>query len=377
MTNTRRLLGPVMAMLGLVIAYVVLARAAVTSMGMLSFGRVWPYFINYQDFGFLRRSLFGTVFYPSRYLVAEYGLYPVAYGFSVALLAVATLISYFYVRSLSERGWTPSVHWLPLYLSPAFLMHFAYSTGDTDIVLAILLFVGLLVRRSMVLVALLCVVAVLTHEIFVLAYLPALLGVIYLEGNRDAPFAMPMPLLAGVGFAAIAFLATEAFGLWPLGRAAYEARLAIISPELLTRSGYWEVMNDTRQAIEYTHPQIVQFINWIYMALPILYVVTVTAVFYPRALTAWRRLVFVGVSLAPLVLIYFGTDAYRWISFAGLGALVVGLSVGSPARGSLIGRQPLLGLALVLPWALLGPLGNACCERPYPALQFVGEALQR
>jgi hypothetical protein len=319
--------------------------------------------------------------YPLQWVVKQFGLYPVTYAVVAVLIAGTAVVAYLLLRSLKDQDWPPAVLYLPLFWSPAFLMHFAYDTGSTDIVLVLLTLLALLVRKNPAQVALVCAGALLVHEIYVIALLPALLGTMYIENtNRYHWWSLPTSAISCIAVCIAGFLCVQIFGRWTGTEAGYFDELTAISPELsLPRpegNGWFEVTSNVNDNLEYTKQLLSVPENWIYITLPALYIVTAVIIFFPRGADVGRKAVFLGAAFAPFTLILFGGDVYRWISFAGVGVLIMGLAVGGRGRyRSVIYNRPGVGLAVLLPWALLGPFGAAEWPSPFPALHFLLEKL--
>jgi len=127
------------------IAYLVLNRWLVTDLGLLSYGRVWQFYVSYADFGFIRRALMGTV-------LTESGINSLVkneYHFALAIRHVAIAILAILIASFCIKK---KIH-DPLFLSsiafsPALIIHSGYNTGTLDVFLIILAAANILFVRN-------------------------------------------------------------------------------------------------------------------------------------------------------------------------------------------------------------------------------------
>ena len=100
-------------------SFVVLNRWALTDIGLLSFSRVWQFYVSYEDFGFVRRALVGTVFSVTglnSILQNEYHFALLAQHVAIFALAMI-LLSYVVKRGINDLPFIAT-----LALSPALII---------------------------------------------------------------------------------------------------------------------------------------------------------------------------------------------------------------------------------------------------------------
>lgn len=129
-----------------VFSLAVLNRWIATPLGLLSYGRIWQNHVSYLDIGFARRSLWGSLLsitslnqFPANEYVNALLIH------SISLFILASLMAYYMAVNVKMLTTT---HAFVVFLSPAFVLHLAYSTGSVDYVLALLLFISCLYVRS-------------------------------------------------------------------------------------------------------------------------------------------------------------------------------------------------------------------------------------
>jgi hypothetical protein len=127
------------------------------------------YYLNYPDFGFIKRGLVGTIVQ-----LADFGdLDTWLPGVVVALGTVAVIII-IYIYSRLERSNVLKVLFI---LSPFTFMNYGYDAGRFDLLLN-LVFVSVLIlihRRQYFVCGAIMFVAPLIHEVFMVAHIPVLL----------------------------------------------------------------------------------------------------------------------------------------------------------------------------------------------------------
>ena len=80
--------------ISLILSLVILNRWVVTDLGLASFGRVWQYYVSYFDYGFLRRSFFGTfldITHVNKIIADPYVFSYFLYAFKILLVSIITL----------------------------------------------------------------------------------------------------------------------------------------------------------------------------------------------------------------------------------------------------------------------------------------------
>ena len=126
-------------------SFLVLNRWIITDLGLLSYGRVWQFYISWSDFGFFRRGLIGTLFsetHINNIFSNEY-----VFAFFVHHVAVVTMAALLAIYCI-QKGITNILFLVGLAFSPALIIQSGYSTGALDVfVLLVALINSLFVRN--------------------------------------------------------------------------------------------------------------------------------------------------------------------------------------------------------------------------------------
>lgn len=355
------------------ITAIVFGRGLFTPLGIDSWGRAWGYYVNYFDFGFVHRGLVGTIialFVDSpveRHLLLPHFILPI---FLLAAIVAAIMLARHYKLAPSERGLFLAI----LLLSPAFVTHYAYSTGDFNVLLATCFIATIILRNRPMLVVALLAVAMLVHELFFIVFVPALCVILYLEhGNKLKP-----AILYGAA-AAMMFVLIASFGTVDIGYEEYARILRTRIPDV-GHTGYLEMSAGLEGNLAYTRP-LYQSIDKVIRVTPmVVYWLIALALFFPWAQSRFVQFLFVAACSTPIVLLPLGTDWFRWFSLAAVVTIVLGGFMASTGARSYFTQRPGLAAALLLPWVLVGPFGSPCdpfigCERPLPMFQFALERI--
>ena len=169
-------------------SFFIINRWIVTDLGLLSYGRVWPLYVSWSDFGFFRRGLVGTIFSETRLnsiFESEYVFAIVAHHFIVLILAILIAV-YCFQRSITNR-----IFLLGLVFSPALIIHSGYNTGTLDVFVLIVAVLNILFVRSTLLFCFWLVIGVLIHELFIFT-IPAQLYAFYFLDSRKKPLSLTL-----------------------------------------------------------------------------------------------------------------------------------------------------------------------------------------
>lgn len=364
---------PAAIVLSVAASAITFLRFLFTPLGLASLGRDWGYFVSYADFGFVRRGLIGTildaVFGPvANHRLPQLILYP---AFLIVVLTLALLL----IRRLRLETPQHQLYAAVLLLSPAFLGHFAYSTGDFNVVLAALFIASMMLLSRFWAVVALMIVGILVHEIFVLAFVPALCVAMLAHDEMKLQRALAYGALS-----ASVLMVVLTFGILDLTHEQYLRILNATAPNLPV-DGYFEMTNGVRGNAAFTwklyqHPAL-----WMGIIPALIYWAVVAVSFFPRNGPLLLRLGYLAAATTPLAMFALGSDLYRWVSLAAVATIVLGGHLAARRFQSLFSKRPWLVAALTLPWMLLGPFGSACdpdrggCVRAFPMSQFVLERL--
>jgi len=263
------------------------------------------YMWNYQDFGFIKRGLVGTILRP---------------GYTEESLRLAGMVAFFsgIVLSMALTFWYCAHEKRNLLRAlfvfcPSLFLNYGYDFGRFDILLnaLFLALLALLARRQFAACALIVVAGALIHEMFLVTHVPGALLAAWLivpPGERQRA-------LGGIGGAAgLAGLAILLFGK-------YEGDVWSILPlfDGLGTGDYYRTLMVLKRGIA---DNVVYNYAWIehlgtanLMALFVpLAVFGPLLLFYHREVGA-KRAVFL-VALSPLALTILAADVGRWVSFS-------------------------------------------------------------
>jgi hypothetical protein len=361
-----------LATLSCLASFLILDRWTVTKLGPLSFGRVWQLYINYFDFGFVRRGLVGTIVHSthlSSLFANEY--YFAIFVQHVAIFALAALTAVYFLRSKTESG---ALFKAVVFLSPTFILQCSYTTGSLDVFVLSIVILNILFVRNVILFSVLLALGIFVHELFAFT-IPAQLAAFYIRNDLDlfSRFADTLKRLAlPVAATAAAILVIVLFGQTHMPRGQYEAMMAAMIPHAVGKmdlwSGYFEVgssVDDNSRSALFLGRHLLD--NLIYVIIPAAYVALLVFVLSRREADVFRRVLLVAGAAAPLVAYLVASDFFRWLGLSGNLALLL-LVYYVHERGATVRRGWLVAL---LCFSVLAPFGGAVIQNPFPAHKFI------
>jgi len=361
-----------MAFASAVAAFLILNRWFVTDLGVRSFGRVWPFYVNYPEFGFVRRSLVGTVLQATPLP----GLFANPYHFAIAtqhaaLLVLIALTAVYFLRSKYDHGWLFKA---AAFLSPAFILQVAYTTGSLDVFILIVAFLNVVLVRNVFLFSALMFVGPLVHELFLFT-VPAQLTAYAIRNEIDLRTPLTrMARLLGPPFVALgaAILIVALFGATDLPQAQYEAAMAKLIPHAVGQmdlwSGYFEVgssIDQNTRSVGFLAGHLLKHTG--YLLIPMAYATFLFALLIRNEQRVLYRLLLAASATAPFVIYLIATDIYRWIGMSANMSLMLLMFYGSRQQLRL-GRTPLI---LLLAFSICAPFGGPVIQSPFPIHTFI------
>ena len=355
------------------LSLVVYARGYFTPIGVTSFGRIYGWYVNYFDFGFVHRALVGSIvaLFVSGPITDNYAIPFAVYPFFLLAATLGgVLAARRWLSDTSERTRYLAV----LLLSPAFVAHYAYSTGDFNVLLATILILSLLLVRHRFAPFLLLAVAMAIHEIFFVAFAPCVCVAMYVAEGRK----FGRSIAYGVA-AATLFLLFAHFGTVEMSN---DQILALLRRRAnLSIDASVEMTAGMSQNFHHTLPLYSSIAKIAWIVPPLIYCAIVTVLFFPLRQPRFVALIYLGAAVAPLALFPFGTDLFRWVAMACVSTIALGGFLRGQGCDSLFAARPRLALAITLPWIVFGPFGSPCmsdvgCLRAFPMAQFAVERLQ-
>ncbi len=361
-----------LALATLTASFLVLDRWVVTKLGPLSFGRVWHLYINYFDFGFVRRGLVGTLFKMSHLS----SLFDNEYFFAIFVqhVFVAVLVALIAVVFLRSKTQIDPLFKAVVFLSPTFILQIAYTTGSLDIFIVIVALLNIFYVRNIVLFSALLMTGVMVHELFLFT-IPAQLTAWYIRRDLDVvrdfrsvlkTFALPLAAVVG------AMVVIALFGKTDMPQTQFEATMAGIIPHAAHKMALWSGYFEVGSSID-DNSRPIGFILWklltnlVYIAIPVAYLLAVTFVLSRLESNIVRRTLLVLSALIPPLTYLVATDFFRWIGLGANMALFL-LLFYVVTRGATVKRG---WLVFLLSFSILAPFGGAVIGNPFPAHKFI------
>lgn len=353
-------------------SFFILNRWVLTDTGLLSFGRVWQFYISYEDFGFVKRALIGTVFSVTgvnSILQNEYYFALLVQHFAIFVFA-AILFSYIIKRRINDIPFIAT-----LALSPALIVQSGYTTGSLDIFILILVSINILFCRILPIFCAILAVGVLTHELFVFT-IPAQLVAYYFHLRKQGDARLFVPAVSTMASTLVPIILIVGYGASNLPKDTFdsiiESKIPLAAGQHRLWSGYYETSSTTSS---YIIDAIVKLaadvaIGAAFLIIPLIYTILVwLRLLSVPMLTSDKVLLSIAI-VFPLLTSFLATDLYRWIGMsAGLGLMLTLSFIGK-------GAAPKSGFTYaLLPFSLLAPFGAAQIDRPFPLHQFVLEGL--
>jgi hypothetical protein len=320
------------------------------------------YFFNYQELGFVKRALIGTILHPFP------ALQSIGWLFTIACLLIACFAALF-AQALSDavRDMPARHRWMLIAIcvsSPALFQRYGFDIGRFDVLglAAALLSFTVIDRGHFLLAGAISAMALLSHEAYAIIALPLLLGYCVRRPEFSLRRAVMFLSLPTIAFAALTLRGTygqgidrltACFAASPTYMAATNGQVAVDSISVLTRS--------LRDNFEFTQKMFFEKRAYIHIPIILLWGAVMTwffGMFY--RLNGLRRDVLFYASFSPLLLSAIASDYYRWVSLAATNALfVIVIHCRELRSNGTIAVIPTGAAAwLLLATALLGPISN-------------------
>lgn len=361
----------VIFLLAFAVSSAVINRWIVTDIGVLSIGRVWQLFIDWQDFGFVRRAFVGTVLQHIgvRSIFSNDYFYAI-FVYHAAILFICGLLFFFVIK---KRLYDP-LFVMTVAFSPAMLFQLGYTTTSLDAFIVAFAALNMLFVRRVVLFCAIIVIGLLIHELFAFT-IPAQMVALKMRLTDEGRWHRSTMLLTAVTTIAVS-LFIVIYGKLDVPQDVFESIMAAKMPDAAWQmglwSGYFEINSSFQENVDVSLRVLRSSLadSAIYLAVPIAYLVLLIARLKGGASTRREYLAVTGASLFPLCVTLIAYDHYRWIGLSCNLAILFTLIM--VARMS---EQVTRLDRMILPFALLGPLGSMPMDRPFPMLQFVLERL--
>jgi len=354
-----------------------LFRGIFTPLGEESFGRIWHYFIDWSDFGFSRRALFGTILEVTKITTLIKDPYFLAYFiYLILLIAVFILLAVVITRSkIADQG---TLFLFGMIFSPGLLMQFGYTTGNLDILLFLFLIIIFFFLSNTYIILILITISLLIHEMFI-SFIPFFIFFKYLSlqqisGKSLIIFFKPVIVLI---LSILICLAIILFGTLEISQIEFESliqdQLGRASFKHPLWSGFYEVSSSANLNISMAHELNTRYLNelsaWgLFIAfIPFFYLICLMIIFYKRVnMTFYKKILAILMMLLPLILFLFANDLYRWVGLSIKLCFVAFIFLASENK---ISFKKIDGFVLSI-FVFTGPYGIFFL-RPIPAFQFI------
>jgi hypothetical protein len=324
------------------------------------------FFFNYQELGFIKRGLVGSLLHPFPLLL--HGEVFLILGVGMELTAIGVLVILF---RRAARTLPPSSRGLLLAacsLSPAMFLHMGFDLGRFD-ALGLLAAIGsiyALQHDRWLLAGLASAVALLAHEATLVINFPLVLAFAWTRRETAAPTPSNWAWLVLPSIAVSAVIAL--YGGYEPGLGAL-ARHFASDPRYLAATG-GQVDQDAIAVITRSLTENVDYVSrmfwrakaYIHLPVIILWGAAMTCYFrrFHRLNGIRQGLLYYAV-FSPLLLSLIACDHYRWVALAATNMfLVLLLEIIRLAQAGTQAVIPRGGMAwLLLASAVLGPIGHA------------------
>ena len=377
-SNTKNILTHIFLIFCFIATALFVFRGMFTPLGDESFGRVWHYFLGWNDFGFSRRGLLGTILEIAQLTNFINDPYSLAY-----LTYTIILISFFIILAKviieSRIGDNGTLIIFGLIFSPGLFMQFGYTTGNLDVLLFLLITIIIFYLRNIYLILSFMFIGLLTHEMFII-FLPFFILIRYIstkELSLKIPITFLKPTIILV-FSIFAFLIINICGTLDVPQAQFDSvmqnQLGRASYKHPLWSGFYEVSTSVVKNMSDTHRLLIRDFNdlsnlgILLACVPYLYLICLFVIFFQRAdLHFFYRALFILAMLLPLTLSFLANDIYRWVGFSIKLCLIAFIYLASKNK---IYFKKIDGLLLSL-FVFSGPYGDSSLLRPMPVIQFI------
>jgi len=377
-SNTKNILTHIYLIFCFIATALLVFRGMFTPLGDESFGRVWHYFLGWNDFGFSKRGLLGTILEITQLTNFINDPYSLAY-----LTYTIILISFFIILAKviieSKIGDNGTLIIFGLIFSPGLFMQFGYTTGNLDVLLFLLITIIIFYLRNIYLILSFMFIGLLTHEMFII-FLPFFIFIRYIS-TEEISLKIPMTFLKPtiiLVISIIAFLIINICGTLDVPQVHFESimqnQLGRASYKHPLWSGFYEVSASVVTNISDTHRLLIRDFNnlsnldTLLACVPYLYLICLLIIFFKRAdLLFLHRVLIVLAMLLPLTLSFLANDIYRWVGFSIKLCLIACIYLASKNK---IYFKKIDGILLSL-FVFSGPYGDSSLLRPMPVIQFI------
>lgn len=358
----------ILVCVSLLLLLTVSSKIFFTPIGFESIGRMFHYYVNYDDFGFIKRGLWGTLL--SRTGVTslmdnKYVEYMIIY-LTISMLFIVSFWSYFHKKTPSELTTYDYYLSFIILFSPALFLHLGYSLGNFDNLLMLIFIMNILVLEKswIVSASIISSIAILVHEIYLIAFLPLLSWMVLEKYNMKTVFKfLTLP--------AMSVLSLYLWGRVTISHDSYLLKLKAISADLLQRDGFYELTSSISENINVGLTSLANSGNWTLFPIAMVYIILILLFLFQYIDNGKMKHRFLGyfACFMPLSLALVGNDVYRWMSITVLNLFLFMLI--NRKQDVLVTKRVNLIVLVLLLFVFLGPMGNVFNGRPFPIIQTI------
>ncbi len=365
----------IVCLVAVFLSLAILNRWIITDLGLASFGRLWQYYVSYLDYGFLRRSLFGTFLGITHLNQITTNPYIFAYYLYTCKIVILSVILLNYI--IRNKLFSTTYAYAAIFLSPALILQSAYATGTQDLELLIIVTIIFLYIKNWWVFGLLSIIGLLIHELYFFLFPAALLSVYLKRSNdlqiisREVVYAVIVTIIIALGLIALTHYhplvnqhAFETTMSKKMGIAAYHHALW---------SGYLEIFSSVKENKDIGTQMLLSLKNnFLYPLIPFSYALSWAIINAKNTrTTTWKKFFILLVLLFPLLASFVASDLYRWIGMSANISILYAILY-TKIKGEFISKRMFLFLLL---FSLFAPFGAAGIERPFPAHQLMLEKI--
>jgi len=356
-------------LLSIFLLSLVLSKVFFTPIGYDSIGRMFHYYINYDDFGFIKRGLWGTFLHYlglNNFIENKYVEYLVIY-LAVSIAFIMSFWCFFNKNTPSQLSIQDICLAVIVVLSPSMFLHLGYSLGNFDLILLFIFLINIqMIDQGKILIAaLISSCAILIHEIYLLTSLPLLLWIVLEKYN----------LKTSIKFSILPMISTVSLLLWgkiEISKEAYLLQLEKISPYLLKRDGFFEMTSSVLDNINVGIASLSDPANWTWVPIVAIYVALIFTFLLNYVDQNKIKYFTLGIiaCFVPLILSIVGNDVFRWVSFVVFN-LFIFMIINRKEPTEAPSRAYMTLVICILLFVFLGPMGSVFNNRPFPIIQTV------
>lgn len=361
------------------VSLIILNRWIFVPLGLNSIGRTWQHYIGYQDIGFARRSLWGTILNLTKLNQIFSNDYVNAIFLHFLVLTLLYLVLNRYILTRIEKFNIGQI--IMIYFSPAFFFHLSYATGANDIVCVSIVLISVLLVNNIYLLSFLSASGVLIHDLYIFFLPYIVIGYLSSKGkfitnnnllNSYIPLRVFLFLFV---LPCLVYFSTHIFGVDNIGQLSYEEIAKAKMPFAYEFnhpywSGFYEIFpNKSKYLTDHIGSLKVSLLPRLHLlSIPFLYLVTLISYIYGQLtkIDFSNKVIICGSTLLPLLAFPLITEYVRFTCLCSILCLIYVIHM--------IGIQDnftnKVNFTPIILYSFLSPFG-IIIERSLPLHQFL------